>query len=192
MFIKRKPHAGCQNHTPGNDRMVPSAAAWHYLQWECSIPSLLGYTAHFCPGGLDLSPLTLTFKPVQARDQTHLPCEFGANAFSRSRDIWFTNRKVTNSAKNRTLLACGNKRQRLSNIADLTCKKQHFIIRDVSSNIADLTCKKQHFIIHDVSGRRLASLAQDCNALYSHPPSTLMDHCKACRQTTFNHTSSSN
>jgi len=103
-----------------------------------------------------------------------------------------TNKKVTNSAKNRTLLACGNKRQRLSNIADLTCKKQHFIIRDVSSNIADLTCKKQHFIIHDVSGRRLASLAQDCNALYSHPPSTLMDHCKACRQTTFNHTSSSN
>jgi len=31
--------------------------------------------------------MTLTFKLVRASDQTHLPCEFGANLFSGSRDI---------------------------------------------------------------------------------------------------------
>jgi len=30
------------------------------------------------PDDLDLLPLTLTFKLVRARDQTRLPCEFGA------------------------------------------------------------------------------------------------------------------
>jgi len=38
-------------------------------------------------------PLTVTFKLVQARDQTRLPCEFGANLFNHSRDIWVTNKK---------------------------------------------------------------------------------------------------
>jgi len=41
-------------------------------------------------------------KLLRARDQTR---------FSSSRDIWFTNKKnekVTDSAKNRTLLVCGN------------------------------------------------------------------------------------
>jgi len=35
-----------------------------------------------------LSLMTLTFKLIRARDQTHL-CEFGANPFSGSQDISF-------------------------------------------------------------------------------------------------------
>jgi len=38
-------------------------------------------------------PLTWTFKLVWVRDQTCLPCEFGANPFSSSRDIWCPNKK---------------------------------------------------------------------------------------------------
>jgi len=45
---------------------------------------------------------------IHARDQTRLPCESGTNPFSGSGDIWGTNKKVTDSAKNRTLLGCGN------------------------------------------------------------------------------------
>jgi len=58
--------------------------------------------AVFIPCGLDLWPLTLTFKLFRARDQTRLACEFGANPFSGSRDI-HTQTKVIDSAKNRTL-----------------------------------------------------------------------------------------
>jgi len=47
--------------------------------------------------------LTLTFKLIRARDETRLPCEFGANLFSDSRDISYIKKKVTDSAKNRTL-----------------------------------------------------------------------------------------
>jgi len=79
--------------------MVPSAAVWCCLQrahysascsrmyhsftaggqgwWEC--------TTRFCPWWP--WPFTLTFKLVQARDQTRLPCEVGANEFSVSWDI---------------------------------------------------------------------------------------------------------
>jgi len=39
------------------------------------------------PDDLDLLPLTLTFKLVRARDQTRLPCEFGAYPFCGSGDI---------------------------------------------------------------------------------------------------------
>ena len=45
----------------------------------------------FCPWWL--WRFTLIFKLVQARDQTHLPCEFGAYLFSHSRNIWATNKK---------------------------------------------------------------------------------------------------
>ena len=38
----------------------------------------------FVPGDLDLWPLTLTFKLVQAREKTRLSCEFGTNLFSSS------------------------------------------------------------------------------------------------------------
>jgi len=48
--------------------------------------------AVFIPGDL-ARPLTLTFKLIRARDQTRLPCEFGANPFSGSRDISYTNKK---------------------------------------------------------------------------------------------------
>jgi len=77
---------------------VLSAAAWHHLQRVWSIPLLSGgvwgwrcwqCTVHF------LSLVTLTFKLVWARDQTCLPCEFGANPFSHSWDIWFTNKQKT-------------------------------------------------------------------------------------------------
>jgi len=44
-------------------------------------------------------PSPLTFKLVRARDQTHLPCEFGTNPFSGSRDISYTNKKVRHCQK---------------------------------------------------------------------------------------------
>jgi len=40
-----------------------------------------------------LSMVTLTIKLVRGRDQTCLPCEFGANPFSSSQDISYTNKK---------------------------------------------------------------------------------------------------
>ena len=50
-----------------------------------------------------LSLVTFTFKLVRARNQTRLPCEFGANLFSGSRDISYINKKTqTDGAKNRT------------------------------------------------------------------------------------------
>jgi len=58
----------------------------------------------FCPWWP--CPLTLTFKLMRARDQTHLPWKFGANPFSGSPEIFYSptkqNKKVTDSAKNRT------------------------------------------------------------------------------------------
>jgi len=62
-------------------------------------------------------PLTLTFKLVRSRDQTRPRCEFDANPFSSSEIFdayaqirkWM--KKVTDSAKNRTLLVCSNKLQ---------------------------------------------------------------------------------
>ena len=53
----------------------------------------LGSFSVFVPGDLDLWSLTLTFKLIRARDQTRPSCEFGANPFSGSRDIWCTNKK---------------------------------------------------------------------------------------------------
>jgi len=39
-----------------------------------------------------LSLVTVTFKLVRVRDQTHLACEFGANPFIGSTDISYTNK----------------------------------------------------------------------------------------------------
>jgi len=92
---------------PGKNGMVPSAADWLYFQ--PARYSAFSVGKKFVPGDLDLWPLTLTFKLLRARDQTSLPCEFGANQFTGSRDISYTkkqtkpNKKATNSAKNRTL-----------------------------------------------------------------------------------------
>ena len=60
-----------------------------------------GKISFFCPWWS--WPFSLTFKLARARDQTRLPCEFGANLLSSSQDISYTNKRVTNSAKNRTL-----------------------------------------------------------------------------------------
>jgi len=59
-------------------------------------------------------PLTLTFKLVRARDQKRLPCKFGANLLSSSRDMNDKQTKKNKTyhrqcKKNRTLLVCGNK-----------------------------------------------------------------------------------
>jgi len=48
------------------------------------------YTAWRPSKGLK-NAVTLTFKLVRAMDQTGLPCEFGSNPFSGSRDISNTN-----------------------------------------------------------------------------------------------------
>jgi len=49
-------------------------------------------------------PLSLTFKLFRTKDRTRrLPCEFDTNPFRRSRNILYTNKKVTESAKNITL-----------------------------------------------------------------------------------------
>jgi len=53
------------------------------------------HTARRPPKG----PKNVTFKLVRARDRARLPREFGANPFSGSRDISYTNKKVTDSAK---------------------------------------------------------------------------------------------
>ena len=60
-----------------------------------------GRKCRFCPWWP--WPLTLTFKLIRARNQTCLPCEFGANSFSGSRDISHTNKKSQTAPKNRTL-----------------------------------------------------------------------------------------
>jgi len=50
-----------------------------------------------------LSLVTLTFKLVRARNQTRLPCEFGANPFSGSQYISYANKKTTDwRRQNRT------------------------------------------------------------------------------------------
>jgi len=48
----------------------------------------------FVPGDLGLLHLTLTFKLVRAKDQTRLPCEFGANPFSVP-DYFMHKQKIT-------------------------------------------------------------------------------------------------
>jgi len=64
-----------------------------------------------------LTFLTLTFKLVRARDQTRFSCEFGANPFNGSGDISYTYKKVTDSAKNRSLRS--SLRVVINNITDL-------------------------------------------------------------------------
>jgi len=109
--------------TPRSNRMVLSAvvcccvmlfaaSTFHSIAaggwWQC--------WACFCPWWP--WPLTLTFKLVWARDQARLPFKFGANPFSDSGDNWGkhrrkqTNKKVTDGAKNKILLACCKKNKK--------------------------------------------------------------------------------
>jgi len=63
--------------------------------------------AIFCPWW----PWPLTFKLVRATDQTRLPCEFGPNPFSGSRDISYTYKKPDWQRQKPNLLqftACSN------------------------------------------------------------------------------------
>ena len=82
---------------PGSDGMIPSAAAGRYLQ-RAHYHTSCNRTGHsvdaggdgsaqrfFVPGDLDLWPLTKHFR---------VPCEFDANPFSASPDIWFTYKKT--------------------------------------------------------------------------------------------------
>ena len=77
--------------------------------------SRMGHSFTACRGWWEcttrfLSLVTLTIKLVRARDQTCLMCEFGANPFSGSRDIWFTNKQSDRQRQNRNLTqfdACG-------------------------------------------------------------------------------------
>ena len=61
-----------------------------------------GQKCHF------LSLLTLTFKLAQARDQTCLPCKFGANPFSGLQYHTQTKKPQTDGAENRTLCSSLN------------------------------------------------------------------------------------
>jgi len=66
-----------------------------------------------------LSLVTLTFDlglqtRFGARDQTRLPCEFGANLFSGSQDISYTNKKTPQTGRTKKqnipqLTVCGKK-----------------------------------------------------------------------------------
>jgi len=60
---------------------------------------------HFCPWWPWL--LTLTFNLVRAKDQTRLPCDFGTNPFSGSRDISYTDKETqTDGAKKNSINFC--------------------------------------------------------------------------------------
>ena len=111
MFTKYKPHAGCRK-----------AGKFHFCHWW---PWLL----------------TLTFKLVWARDQTRFPCEFGANPFSGSRDISYTNKKTDWRRQKQNLpqfTACGNK----SSVKCLELPKWHSHCKDrwmikLNNNLGD-------------------------------------------------------
>ena len=85
----------------------PAATEWCRLMLDdviCSVRRTrrltMGMTqqfSRFCPWCL--WHLTLTFKLVRARLQTRLLCKFGANPFSRFRDIWLTNKQTISQTK---------------------------------------------------------------------------------------------
>jgi len=87
------------SHQSCSDGMVPSAAAWRYLQRARYNAFSVG--RKFVPRDLDLWPLTLAFKLVRARDQTQIR--------SAVPEIFHTEtnkQKVMDNAKNTTLCSC--------------------------------------------------------------------------------------
>ena len=52
---------------------------------------------------MQAAEVDLTFKLVRVRDQIRLPCDLSQIRLANSRDISYPNKKVTDSAKNRTL-----------------------------------------------------------------------------------------
>jgi len=61
------------------------------------------------PADLNLWPLTLTFKLMRVRDQTRLPCEFGAHRLSVSRAVSCTQKSHRQRQKQNLtqFTACG-------------------------------------------------------------------------------------
>jgi len=63
---------------------------------QCIVTRCMQQTGPFrrCRGSRGTEPVFWPcWKLVRAREQTRLPCEFGANPFSGSRYIWRTNKK---------------------------------------------------------------------------------------------------
>jgi len=109
---------GQTDRQTSSSAMVTCSKQSNKLEANDVLPNIL--TAHRPPKGPKmpfLSLVTLTFDvwPSHSnssdRGTKHLFCEFGANPFSDSRDISYTNNKVRDSAKKHNLTqftACGN------------------------------------------------------------------------------------
>jgi len=98
-FTKHKPHA-CPAESPlGSNGMVPSTAAWRYLQPARSIPSLSFGDRNaqhvFVTGDLDLWP----WHSNSSERAKCLRCEFGANPFSMVPEIFYSQRKEQKKQK---------------------------------------------------------------------------------------------
>ena len=113
-YTTHKPPSACTPVTPGCDAMVPSPAACGLQRTAHTLQCIVNGNdsavfPSFIPGDLDLWPWhSNSFE----RGTKHV---FGTNLFSHSRHISLTNKKktektnkqlITDSAKNRTLLAC--------------------------------------------------------------------------------------
>ena len=109
--------------TPGSAGVVASAAAWRYLQPARSILSLPGVMGVYSV----LSPVTLTFdldvqtRPSEGRNTSSLWIwaqirSAISEIFDSQTNEKQTNKKKSHSAKNRTLLACGNKPKSKENL----------------------------------------------------------------------------
>jgi len=90
-----RPRCLCTPVTPDSDGMVPSAVAWRYLRRARYNAISVG--SNFVPGDSDFWPWL-----VRARDQTRLPCEFGANPFSGSRYISYIHKQKSHRQRQKT------------------------------------------------------------------------------------------
>jgi len=113
-FSKHKTHTSCQNWPwPSNSCKQGTKHVFrvNLAQIHSAVPAISAENLVFCQWWP--WPLTLTFKLVQARDQPCLPFEFGANPFSGSRDISYTNKQKSHRQHQKQNLtqftACGNK-----------------------------------------------------------------------------------
>ena len=86
------------SHHPGSDTMVPSAAAWRYLQRTHYNAFTMG--RKFVHGDLNLD-LWPWHSNSSKRGTKHI-CEFGPNPFSSSRDISYTNKQEKSRTAPRT------------------------------------------------------------------------------------------
>ena len=130
--------------------------------------------------------MTLTFKLVRARDQTRLPCEFGTNPFSGSRDISYTNKKPQTDGAQKTepsAVHCvsGNEIVVLVGAAcncnshSRRCRfnAELFLLSGRRSGGVCIRCR------HHTAGR----LCQYCREGYYRDGSRPINHRRACRRT---------